>query len=1143
MILSNQETATTIDEGVDSPGHSDKDIFPSCFDEVTLPALFAKVSCRDWITDSGAASHVTGDKNAFTNLMPPPPNVRIMGVGGVASVMGQGTVAIPISVDGKHKTFTIDNVLYAPGLPFNIISVKKLCQQPNGTRSDIEVLYTGDTCEISRRSTTDLIAKAMCIGPSLYKLCLQEETREQHSDIATTLLQETSMYTWHRRLGHLKESRLRRILKDSLGIVFPRSEQLPRCEPCFRATLTRHNNRTPGKRATRPLERVFLDVGGPVKSRQGNKIVQRFWLVVVDDYSRYRWVKMLQFKSNVNSEFITWKKWAENQFDLKVQKVRNDNGGEFTNHMLTELHEAAGVEMELTAPHNPEQNGVAERTMGILLNHVRAILIDSGLPDHCFGEVLKSVCKLVNFHPTSSNNDQAPHLRLYKEPLPLLDLRPIGCECWKPVPKVPGLTKFHDRAEKCYLLGYANGTNQYRVWNSIKKRVEIVRDLRWVEDQFFPENTRMPETVYEAGTLDDMIQQEQVNASRLALVGGDSDSTATLSASQTSLALATNIPVLMSSDGTFNEQFRLKDHGIDSIDIQNQISGLKQQENGADGGDQKHSIETLITSLICAMEQHQGKEWLTIPAEVVKGLDLLEPKTYQQAMRGPASSKWDAAVVEETNSLNENRTWTITNRPKDKRVLSGKYVFKIKTDSTGNPERYKARWVVRGFEQEYGVDFQETYASVVKPMSYRVLFALACALGWEIEQMDVKTAFLYGDIDTEVYVELPPNLQDEHSSDKVCRLHKALYGLKQAPKIWFDTLCKELRDLGFENINEDYSIFIQKSTGVIMGVYVDDLLLMGKDKAAINQVKRELNRRFKMTDLGPASYYLGINISRAWTKYGNKLFLSQTAYVDKILKDFNLDSATPMSTPMDDKLVLSPADDGQRAKDELRQWYQSAVGSLMYLMLCTRPDIAFAISQLSRFSANPTERHRTAVKRVFRYLKATRDYGLVFDSARTECGLIGYTDANWARDNDRRSTGGYLFMLFGTIITWSSKRQATVALSSCEAEYMAETEAAKEAIWLRRLLNNFEYGHKGSRAVKILGDNRGALALAKNPEFHSRTKHIDIRYHFVRQKVQEGLIDLEWTGTATNLADGMTKPLGGNGFQEFRKGIGMKLIG
>jgi hypothetical protein len=405
--------------------------------------------------------------------------------------------------------------------------------------------------------------------------------------------------------------------------------------------------------------------------------------------------------------------------------------------------------------------------------------------------------------------------------------------------------------------------------------------------------------------------------------------------------------------------------------------------------------------------------------------------------------------------------------------------------------------------------------------------------------MDVKTAFLYGKIDTEVYVEPPLNLRTKYPG-MVCKLNKALYGLKQAPKIWFDKLRNELNALGFENINEDYSIFVQKGTGVIIGVYVDDLLVMGKDKRAVDKAKQELQRRFQMTDLGPASFYLGIKLTRRRTRWGNRLCLSQKAYITKILKDFNLWELNPVNTPMDHKTLL-PATTDYQASAELRAWYQSAVGSLMYLMLCTRPDIAYTVSQLSRFSANPTENHKNAVKHVFRYLKGSIDQGLVFDSANKDQDLLGYTDANWARDHDRRSTGGYVFMLFGTIITWSSKRQATVALSSCEAEYIAETEAAKEAIWLRRLLVSL--GHTGPATVRILGDNRGALALAKNPEYYSRTKHIDIRYHFVRQKVEEGLVELGWTDTVSNIADGMTKPLGASAFARFRRAIGMDVIG
>ena len=290
-------------------------------------------------------------------------------------------------------------------------------------------------------------------------------------------------------------------------------------------------------------------------------------------------------------------------------------------------------------------------------------------------------------------------------------------------------------------------------------------------------------------------------------------------------------------------------------------------------------------------------------------------------------------------------------------------------------------------------------------------------------------------------------------------------------------------------------------------------------------------------------HYLGVKVIREETSWGSKVKLTQRAYTEKLLRAFGMIDCASVATPMDENLVLEP--NRESADSEDRKRYQRAVGSLMYLMLCTRPDIAYAVSQLSRFAANPSEKHHAALKRLLRYLKGTSDYGLVIDTQGQLDILTGYTDANWGRDNDRRSTGGYVFTFAGTAISWKSKRQATVALSSCEAEYIAESEAAKEAIWLQRLLGQLRVDCSQSntpRRVTILGDNRGALALAKNPMYHARTKHVDIRYHFVREKVEEQLVKMEWIAGGLNPADGLTKPLAKTKFESFRRMLGLRKI-
>ena len=447
---------------------------------------------------------------------------------------------------------------------------------------------------------------------------------------------------------------------------------------------------------------------------------------------------------------------------------------------------------------------------------------------------------------------------------------------------------------------------------------------------------------------------------------------------------------------------------------------------------------------------------------------------------------------------------------------------------------HKARWVVKGFEQREGLDYNETFASVVKPMSYKALFAIAAAKDLEIEQMDVKTAFLYGAIEEDIYMEQPMGFEN---SDLVCKLNKALYGLKQSPRVWYNTFTQFLKELGFTALSSDLCIF--HNSGTYIAVFVDDLLIVGPSKSDINEMKEKLNIRFHMTDLGPCHYYLGMEVSR--DRQNRTIHLSQKGYIEKVLRDFSMWECKPNATPMETSTTttLEQPDDQYRAEPELLKWYQSAVGSLMYAMLGTRPDIAFAISVVSRYASNPTTQHQTAVKRVFRYLRGSVNLRLTFRGDLKF--LTGYSDADWAGDrNTRRSTSGYIFNVGSGAISWSSKQQPTVALSTCEAEYIGQTHAAKEAIWLKALIDQLNPENSSPMATIIYGDNQGAIALAKNPQFHARTKHIDIQHHFIREKINEGKIELKYVPTAEQVADGLTKALCKDKFLAFRHALGLE---
>ena len=451
-------------------------------------------------------------------------------------------------------------------------------------------------------------------------------------------------------------------------------------------------------------------------------------------------------------------------------------------------------------------------------------------------------------------------------------------------------------------------------------------------------------------------------------------------------------------------------------------------------------------------------------------------------------------MQEEVDSLITNGTWTLVKLPSNHRALGGKWVYKLKRGPAGEILRYKARWVVRGFEQQEGIDYNETFASVVKPMSYKAIFAIAAALDWELEQMDVKTAFLYGDVEEDIYVMQPTGFEVEGKSDHVCKLKKALYSLRQSPRVWYNTLSKYLKELGFEPLFADYSVFTNGTT--IIAVYVDDILLAGPNKVEIQGIKDQLRQKFKMTDLGPCTYYLGMTITR--DRPNRILRLGQAGYIEKFLREHQMWESAPSPTPIGNEKYQA-ADEDYQATDVSRTKYQSAVGSLMYAMLGTRPDIAYTVLVVSRYGSNPTDAHWKAVKRIFRYLKATMNLCLTFRGDLKP--LMGYTDTDWAGDQDtRRSTSGYIFGIGSGAISWQSKRQPTVALSTCEAEYIGQTQATKEAVWLKRLLDQLN-PQEHRYAVIIFCDNQGAMALAKNPQFHARTKHIDIQHHYVREQV------------------------------------------
>jgi hypothetical protein len=429
--------------------------------------------------------------------------------------------------------------------------------------------------------------------------------------------------------------------------------------------------------------------------------------------------------------------------------------------------------------------------------------------------------------------------------------------------------------------------------------------------------------------------------------------------------------------------------------------------------------------------------------------------------------------------------------------------------------RHKARLVARGFQQEEGIDNEETFAAVVKPASYRILFAIAAIYSWLIHQADVKTAFLNSSLPKPVHMRAPKGIDLPRG---MCFLVlRAIYGLKQSPREWYQKFKDTMQGWGWRISAYDPCVFIDDNTGLILQLHVDDMTVFGSNLQAILK-KAQLSETFQITDEGECSWYLGMHVEQKT----REIRIHQKQYTDQILAKSGFENITPAHTPVTGKLTKQ---DNHIANPTFRQEYQSKVGSLNFAANQTRPDISFATGYVARYASNPNQSHIDAVNRIFAYLNNDRSKSIQY-SGRHGFDLKGFVDSDFAGCEDsRRSTIGWVFTLAGGPISWASQRQKTVATSTLDAEYIAGAEAAKEAVWIRNFINDLRIPGLYVKSVPLYIDCNSALRLTHNPEFHSKSKHIDVKHHFIREKVDEGIISTERVSTKDNLADILTKAL------------------
>ena len=1103
---------------------------------------------EDFIIDSGASKHMTGAISYLHDYTEDSDQSRFVELGDKTAlpVEGRGTIKFKTK-DGT--TINITNVLYVPALTKNLLSVSQAAD------SGILVTFIGKTVIVKTGNRTLFTGTR---NENLYSVRIQPIIAPMRTAVISCHMahktRPASLATWHQRFGHAGITTLRNMFeKDAVIGLKYRESDVTACEPCELAK----NTRAPFSKAPydssklEVIERVGSDIQGPfrVATPDGSVYLQNY----VCRKTGFSAVFCIRLKSETTDTWNVYKPWAEKQTGKKIKVLETDGGGEY--QLLDPVLKEAGIEHVVTSPYTSQHNGVSERKNRTLADAGRSMLYMSGLPDTFWGWAMTTACYLQNRMTAKGSTTPFEQFYGYK---PRVDhLRIFGCAAMAHVPEKTR-HKLQPRATKCTLLGYETGDRNYILLTNSGKIIKS-RDVKFQEDYIVASDGSWKKRDIDDRRPDTVLNLPGRNRRLIALpesrriwqeesVPGDPP--------------ATHLEDIFTEDDTETEEIEPVDQTEDEEDHPMQDTRDKSREPDEEDDDFSTPIsvmnerqEPVSPIQIRQSTRHraapvrfgtESQDMTQAPrtrnpparypaqdntsqrANVVTYSCLYagplfhrlyvasepsEPRTVKEALSGPQAKEWRTAMGEEFNSLIENKTWILTALPKGRKPTSCKWIFKIKRNADGSMQIYKARLVARGFLQREGIDYNETFVPVVKFSSLRLLFAWAVQHGLEIDQMDVVTAFFYGDMEEELYMAQPegyvmdPNL--------VCKIQRGLYGFKQSPRNWYARILKTLEEFGLIMLESDNSVFMGE--GVIIAIYVDDLIIIGK-RASVDAIKKKLTKSFKMKDMGPAYWVLGIRVTR--DREAGTISLDQTQYAKDVLKRYGMENAKPVPTPITNSELGGDTSPLLPHGNE----YRSAIGGLMYLMTGTRPDLAYSISLLSQYMQAPRECHWGAVKRVLRYVAGTQGYSLKYIGSQN-LGPHVFCDANWGGDTaTRKSTSGIISKVSDGPVTWQSKRQPTVALSSMEAEYMALTEASKEAKWIRMYLT--ELGHRMTESVPIYCDNQGAKSYASNPVHHARTKHVDIKYHFVRNMVASGATTIIYVPTAAQQANIFTKALG-----------------
>jgi transposase InsO family protein len=749
-------------------------------------------------------------------------------------------------------------------------------------------------------------------------------------------------------------------------------------------------------KASKQLQLVHSDICGPIKPASHSD--KRYILSFIDDYTRKTWIYFLHEKSEAFTTFKIFKATVEKEIGAFITCLRTDRGGEFNSNEFGELCKSQGIRRQLTVAYTPQQNGVAERKNQTIMNAVRSMLNERKVPKTFWSEAAKWCVHIQNRSPTTAVEDKTPE-EAWSNEKPVVDyFRVFGCVAHVHIPDQKR-SKLDDKSRKCVLLGVSDESKAWRLYDPISKKIIVSKDVVFEEEKGWDwgrSTEEIKRDILEWGDEEDIVtdQNEELGETSTNNLSSSSGNSSNSNISNSSSNKSNSPTVSPPNEPSSGDNELVEGRGMRERREPIWMEDFETGEGLSDDGN--------LNAMMMVTEN--------------------DPTTFEEAVK---CKNWREAMSSEIESIERNQTWELTAVPKEIKPIGVKWVFKTKLNEDGTVEKFKARLVAKGYAQRHGIDYTEVFAPVARLDTIRVILAIAAQFSWEVFQLDVKSAFLHGELKEEVFVEQPEGFVKKGEEEKVYRLKKALYGLKQAPRAWYSRIEAYFIREKFERCSSEHTLFTKSKGGkfLIVSLYVDDLIFTGNNRSMCDEFKNSMMLEFDMSDLGKMKHFLGVEVKQC----AGGIFICQRRYAREVLARFGMEDSNAVKNPIVPGTKLRKDEGGVRV-DETQ--FKQVVGSLMYLTV-TRPDLMFGVSLISRFMSRPTMAHWLAAKRILRYLKGTINLGMFYRKQENNLKLVAFTDSDYAGDlDDRRSTSGFVFKLGAGAISWASKKTA-----SCRSLY------------------------------------------------------------------------------------------------------------